>query len=153
MDPNSDRFFNYDFIVTILWIGFVIAISFIEAPLRFQAEGITTPIALQVGRLVFHALNYCEIAFAIWLTVCHFTNQGPRNTRLVLLLVLLILVIQTLLLFVFLDPRTSAIIAGQEVESASYHTIYIFLEVAKLLSLVLLARSQLRDFKNRLTNR
>lgn len=39
------------------WIGFVCAISFLEAWLQFQTPGVTLPIGLGIGKLVFGALN------------------------------------------------------------------------------------------------
>ena len=44
-------------ICTFLWIGFVCAISFMEAWLKFRAPGISVPLGLGIGRLVFNALN------------------------------------------------------------------------------------------------
>jgi len=52
-------------IATFLWIGFVGAISFMEAWLKFRAEGITMPLGLSIGRLVFDALNKVEWVLAI----------------------------------------------------------------------------------------
>jgi hypothetical protein len=45
---------------TFIWIGFVCAISFMEAWLKFTAPGITIPLGLGIGRVVFHALNKVE---------------------------------------------------------------------------------------------
>jgi uncharacterized PurR-regulated membrane protein YhhQ (DUF165 family) len=39
------------------WFGMVIAISFVETPLKFRAPGITVPLGLRIGRLVFKVLN------------------------------------------------------------------------------------------------
>ncbi|MFW6600376.1 hypothetical protein ACQBAU_12945 [Propionibacteriaceae bacterium Y2011] len=50
---------------TFLWLGMVLAISFIEAPLRFRAPGVTVPIGLGIGRIVFRALNVAELLFAV----------------------------------------------------------------------------------------
>ena len=36
-----------------LWIGFVSAISFMEAWLKFRAPGVTLTLGLGIGRLVF----------------------------------------------------------------------------------------------------
>ncbi|MDY0090288.1 MAG: hypothetical protein RBR78_07970, partial [Flavobacteriaceae bacterium] len=47
-----------------LWIGFVCAISFMEAWLKFRAPGVTIPLGLGIGRLVFNALNKVEWIFA-----------------------------------------------------------------------------------------
>ena len=48
-----------------LWLGMVLAISFLEAPLKFRAPGVTLPIGLGIGRLVFRALNTVEVVFAL----------------------------------------------------------------------------------------
>ena len=47
-----------------VWLGMVFAISFLEAPLKFRAPGITIPLGLGIGRLVFRALNICEVVLA-----------------------------------------------------------------------------------------
>lgn len=39
----------------------VLAISFLEAPLKFRAPGITVPLGLGIGRLVFQAFNAVEL--------------------------------------------------------------------------------------------
>ena len=148
---TRDRFSQYDFVITILWVGFILAISFMETPLRFQAESITKVIALQVGRLVFHALNGCEIAFALAILVCQLLNTPSKNSRRLFFLTVLVLVVQTVLLFAVLDGRTNAIIENREVQGAPYHMVYIGLEVVKLFSLILLACSQLKDFRLHLT--
>ena len=43
--------------VTFLWLGMVLAISFLEAPLKFRAPGVTVPIGLGIGRLVFRGAS------------------------------------------------------------------------------------------------
>ncbi len=51
-------------ITTFLWIGFVCAISFMEAWLKFQAPGVTLAVGLGIGQLVFALLNKVEWVFA-----------------------------------------------------------------------------------------
>ncbi len=148
----KDRWASYNFVISILWIGFVMAISFMEAPLRFRAESITVPMALQIGRLVFHALNGCEIVFAVGLVGCHLQLASSKKSNWLLWFVIGILVVQTVLLFAVLDARTNAIIAGESVGESHVHSMYIALEFVKLVSLALLAHSQIRDFKAALTS-
>ena len=50
---------------TFVWLGMVLAISFLEAPLKFRAPGVTIPIGLGIGRLVFRALNTAEVVLAV----------------------------------------------------------------------------------------
>ncbi|WP_328388425.1 hypothetical protein [Nocardia sp. NBC_00416] len=42
--------------VPMLWLGMVLAISFLEAPLKFRAPGVATELGLGIGRLVFRAV-------------------------------------------------------------------------------------------------
>jgi hypothetical protein len=43
--------------VVFVWLGMVLAISFLEAPLKFRAPNVTLQIGLGIGRLVFRALT------------------------------------------------------------------------------------------------
>lgn len=53
-----------------VWLGMVLAISFIETPLKFRAPGVTLQIGLGIGRLVFRVLNACELALAAVVVAC-----------------------------------------------------------------------------------
>ena len=48
-----------------VWLGMVLAISFLEAPLKFRAPNVTLQIGLGIGRLVSRALNTLRI-FLRW---------------------------------------------------------------------------------------
>lgn len=43
-----------------VWLGMVLAISFLEAPLKFRAPGVTLAVGVGIRRVVFRALNTCE---------------------------------------------------------------------------------------------
>ena len=51
-----------------VWLGMVLAISFLEAPRKVRAPGVTLQVGLGIGRLVFRALNVCELALAAVVT-------------------------------------------------------------------------------------
>lgn len=38
---------------TLIWLGMVLAISFLEAPLKFRAEDLDLRVGLAIGRIVF----------------------------------------------------------------------------------------------------
>ena len=42
--------------IAFTWFGLVLGISFLEAPLKFRAPGVTTQLGLGIGRVVFAAL-------------------------------------------------------------------------------------------------
>ena len=56
--------------LTFVWLGMVLSISFLETPLKFRAPGVTIPIGLGIGRLVFRALNAAESMLAVVLVAC-----------------------------------------------------------------------------------
>ncbi len=66
-----------------VWLGMVLAISFIETPLKFRAPGVTLQIGLGIGRLVFRALNACELALAavVVATLRHHAADDWRRGR------------------------------------------------------------------------
>ena len=138
---------NYSFIVTILWIGFVLALSFLEAPLKFQAPSVTTPIGLEIGHLVFHALNRIEWLFAFLIGISLVFGLAPNRLLLTAGAILIILIVQTVLLYGPLDARTLAIINGEPVPEAAYHLYYIGLEVVKISVLGFFAYVQIQAFQ------
>jgi hypothetical protein len=48
-----------------LWAGVLIGVSFLAAPAKFNAPGLSLPVAMQIGRQEFGALNCAEIALAV----------------------------------------------------------------------------------------
>ena len=66
--------------VTFVWLGMVTAISFLEAPLKFRAPGVTLPIGLGIGRLVFRALNIAELTLAAVLASAVLVRCRPRGS-------------------------------------------------------------------------
>src|SRR3954467_7605999 len=84
--------------VTFVWLGMVLAISFLEAPLKFRAPGVTIPLGLGIGRLVFRVLNLVEAVLAAAVVVAVAAGGaparivGPTAAAAVLLLAQLIVV-------------------------------------------------------------
>ncbi len=78
----------------LLWIGFVSAISFMEAWLKFRAPGITLPLGLGIGSLVFKALNLMEWLFALLIATRFILNRRrERRSRVTQYAVILILLL------------------------------------------------------------
>ena len=147
------RIAPYSFVVTILWIGFLLAISWMETPLRFQPEQISVLEALSIGRLVFHALNVVEIICCVMLLILSLVNlRQSRNLKMVFGCVIVCLVVQTILLFGVLDSRTEAMLRGEDVPASSWHGVYIGIDLLKLIGLIAMASLQIRAFRNDLVS-
>lgn len=122
-----------------LWVGFVCAISFMEAWLKFQAPGLTLPVGLGIGRIVFKALNQIEWVFAIAIVLNFVVRRIRRaNNKMIFLVIpLMILTVQTLELLPELDARALKAIQGGVLEPSYMHTVYIVLEAVKVISLLI----------------
>ena len=121
--------------IPFIWFGAVAAISFMEAPLKFQAPGITIPLGLGIGRLVFSALNKAEIVFAaVFLLSLLGTRSAGRMAAILFACVAGILLLETLWLLPVLDARAELVINGAEPFSRM-HLVYIACDAAKLILL------------------
>lgn len=139
METKDIQFYILALPSVFLWIGFVCAISFMEAWLKFRAPGITLPLGLGIGSLVFKALNKVEWVFVILmaLDLFLFHRSGIDLSRILFLIALLILIIQTLWLLPALDARIPLYQQGVEVPASPLHFYYVGTEVVKVVCLII----------------
>jgi hypothetical protein len=126
------------FATTFLWLGFVGAISFMEAWLKFRAPGITLPLGLGIGRLVFHALNIIEWVLIIVILINLYLRHGFSYQPYYLWLIIptLILILQTVWVLPTLDARAEMHIQGELVPPSKIHFVYVVFEILKVGSLM-----------------
>ncbi|MGW2830848.1 hypothetical protein [Streptomyces sp. NPDC001286] len=124
--------------VTFLWLGMVLAISFLEAPLKFRAPGVTIPIGLGIGRLVFRALNLVEAVLAVALAIAVAVGDRPVGIVGPLVAVVVLLAAQLVVVRPRLNRRSDRVLAGEDVPRSREHLYYVGLEVAKVGALVAL---------------
>lgn len=124
-------------ISTFLWIGFVCAISFLEAWLKFRAPGVTVPIGLGIGRLVFNALNRVEWVFLIAVIGNLMIARTPifSSAYLIFLVPVALLIAQSIWILPALDTRAALVIEGQTVPPSNLHFYYVGMEFAKVVCL------------------
>jgi hypothetical protein len=120
-----------------LWIGFVCAISFMEAWLKFQAPGVTLSIGLGIGKIIFRVLNKLEWVFVVGIVTSLIISKSsilaPRN--IFFFITVFLLVVQTLWLLPTLDYRADQIIQGIEVPASNLHFYYVGIEALKIICL------------------
>jgi hypothetical protein len=122
---------------TFVWLGMVIAISFLEAPLKFRAPDVTLRIGLGIGRLVFRALNIAEVVLAVIIVVSLVVHQ-PRTSALALLAVAIAaLAVQLIFIRRSLTRRSDAVLAGEDAPRSHAHHAYIALETVKVIALLI----------------
>jgi hypothetical protein len=116
----------------------VLAISFLEAPLKFRAEGLEVRVGLAIGRIVIRALNIAEVVWAIVIALC-LVIAGPSGPMLILAAVTAVLLaVQLLLVRPRLNRRSARVLAGEDAPRSHAHHAYIGLEALKIAALVAL---------------
>jgi len=118
--------------IVFTWFGMTAGVSLLATPVRFTAATITRPVALDVGRVVFAALNKAElVALVIALVIIRVAGTA-RAYWMPLFALALILIAQGAWLIPELSSRTDLVIAGIEPPPSIAHAAYSTLELAKL---------------------
>ncbi len=118
--------------ILFVWTGMLLGISFLEAPLKFQAPNVTLAIGVGIGRLIFSTLNKIEIFFSLILLFLFFFTYTIRSIFLLFGIVACVLSIQSFWLLPELDLRAKIIMSGNVPLEKSPHILYVAGEVIKL---------------------
>ncbi|MDO5981082.1 hypothetical protein [Flavivirga spongiicola] len=129
----KQKHININIATTYIWIGFVCAISFMEAWLKFLAPGIDTKLGLGIRQLVFAALNKVEIVCAIIISVMFLLKNYLPPTSFIIVVVILLL--QSIWFLPYLDERADHIINGLQVPESNIHVLFVILEISKIVGL------------------
>jgi len=124
------RFAPWFAVLSMLWVGLVLGISFVATPAKFAAPTLDLPTALDVGRHTFAVSHVVQLIVAALLAVCVIGSSSRVKTA--LFVAIGVLLVQHVIMLPILSARAGAIIGGATVEGSSVHLIYIVLEVAKL---------------------
>lgn len=126
--------------VAFCWLGMVLAISFIEAPLKFRAPGVTLQIGLGIGRRVFRALNSVEAAFAVVVIVAFALHRPSAAVITAFAVAIVALAVQLIAVRPKLTQRSDAVLAlapGEEPAGRSQvHYVYVAFELIKVIALL-----------------
>lgn len=121
--------------ISLIWLGMILGISFLEAPLKFMAPSVTLEIGLDIGRQVFGVFNKVECAMALAMAILVVIVRQKDRLVIALGLVWSSLALQTFWLLPMLDDRVELILQGQTPAPSSLHTIYVVLEILKAVAL------------------
>lgn len=134
--------------ISFIWIGFICAISFMEAWLKFQAPNITTALGLGIGQLVFSALNKVELFLGSSIIVLVLSQiKKSKNISIYFIIAFIILLLQTFWLLPALNERAIKIIQGNTLPKSPLHFVFVALEIIKVISLFLFGKNQLKQLE------
>ncbi|PKP10782.1 MAG: hypothetical protein CVU09_06120 [Bacteroidetes bacterium HGW-Bacteroidetes-4] len=131
----------YAILILLFWAGFVSAISFMEAWLKFRAPGVNLSVGLSIGSLIFTALNRVEWVLLLLFLICTLRLFSKKHPVFLFVSgsILLILLLQTFYWLPVLVERANQIMTGIEVGKSAVHFFYIAAEFIKVNFLLLLA--------------
>jgi hypothetical protein len=118
-----------------VWLGMVLAISFLEAPLKFRAPNVTLQIGLGIGRLVFRALNTVEVLLALVILMTAVACPPPARVTVAMAVTFAVLALQIVVVRPRLTRRSDQVLAGLDAPRSRGHYVYIGLEAIKVLAL------------------
>jgi len=132
--------------VAFVWLGMVLALSFLEAPLKFRAPGVTLRLGLGIGRLVFAALNRIEVLLAAAIAAGLVIGPRPPPVVASALAAGALLAVQLLAVRPALSRRTDRVIGAEDDADgpgSRAHLVYVALEIAKVVALLVLGSTAL----------
>ncbi len=127
----------------------VLAISFMEAWLKFRAPGITLALGLGIGRLVFNVLNKVEwvLAIIILLQLLFSKQHWAKTGYFAFYLPVSILLLQTFWLLPALDARAALHISGPAPLPSNHHIYFVAMELTKTICLFIFGISLLKGLR------
>jgi len=132
----------------IFWAGLIGGISFLEAPLKFRAPGITIPLGLGIGQLVFQALNKIEIVLLMIILACSLPAPLKNIRSILLFSVTILLMADTFWLLPLLDERAKLVLTGHVPTKSYHHILYIIIDTIKFGLLIVLGFLNLKSLSH-----
>ena len=138
--------YPFIFAVSFFWLGLVIAVSFLETPLKFQVPGMTLPIALELGKTMFGITTNIQLGLMILVFFNFFLNPSKLNKFIICIGVLLalILVLEKFWMLPILDARADVLATGKGLPPTPLHNYFIYAECIKAILLLSIGFLQLK---------
>lgn len=116
-----------------LMAGMFITVSFLETPLKFQVPGMTLPIALELGKLMFGISTNIQGVFLLLILIFMFISR--RNYRkmdfVIGGLLIFILILEKFWMLPVLDSRVDLLSSGKALPPTPLHDFFIYAETTK----------------------
>lgn len=114
------------------WFGMTAGVSILSTLARFAAPSMTRPVAIDVGRVTFAALNKAELVALLLLLIVIRVSGRAAQWWVVGGILALIVIAQSVWLLPELSSRAAMVTAGVEPPASYVHGAYSVLELLKL---------------------
>lgn len=116
-----------------LMTGIFITISFLETPMKFQVSGMTLPVALELGMMMFGISTKIQCVFLILIIAGMFISRKvyTKTDFIIITVLFALLLIEKFWMLPVLDNRAHLLSAGKPVSTSEMHNYFIYAESAK----------------------
>lgn len=120
-----------------LMTGIFITVSFLETPLKFQVSGMTLPVALKLGMMMFGVSTKIQCVFLILVVMGMLISRKKYTGTdfIIIAVVFTVLLLEKFWMLPVLDERAHLLSAGKPVSPSEMHNYFIYAESAKALFL------------------
>ncbi|SFV27633.1 hypothetical protein [Thermoflavifilum thermophilum] len=134
-------------LISFVWLGFFSAISFMEAPVKFQAPHLSLSIGVEVGRVVFQTSQMVQWMFFL-LLLLSLLRAGKLFSTLWIGWVglMLIMLAESCWLFPVLDRQAQQVIQGHVLPMTTIHWVFVGTELLKIPCLLFLGWKTMKIF-------
>ena len=132
----SRAFTEASSMISAIWVGLILGVSFFAAPIKFTANGVSLEQLLAVGQVTFQAFSWIELS-AFALLVCASLVNLTRGVVICICLLGLLLLIQQFGILPGLDTELNRTVAGETIEETNLHMLYVAIDCVKLVVLFL----------------
>jgi hypothetical protein len=128
-----------------VWVGFICAISFMEAWVKYTAPEISITEGLAITQVVFSALNKAEIAILLLILFSYLVSSEESLIKeWFLLFAIGLLSAQTIYLLPQLSHHADLYLNGGGLQPSPLHITYVALEAGKVILLILYGIKQIK---------
>lgn len=131
--------------VAAFWLGILMGVSFLATPVKFQADTLTLPVALEVGRVTFALFSKIEWGLYLLLLITAILSRSSFFRWGCLLVLLALQLTESLWLLPVLDARVGDVMAGRTIPDSSHHFLFIATELCKALLIFAISVSGFRS--------
>ncbi|WP_228458964.1 hypothetical protein [Chryseobacterium bernardetii] len=120
-----------------LMAGIFITVSFLETPMKFQVSGMTLPVALELGMLMFGISTKIQCVLLILIITGMIISRKAYTKMdfIIIVIVSAVLLVEKFWMLPVLDDRAHLLSAGKSVASSEMHNYFIYAESVKALFL------------------
>ena len=135
--------------VIFLWLGIFIAVSFLETPIKFQVPGMTLPVALELGKLMFGISTDIQLGLMVFIFFILIKERKLHNRFefITFGFISILLLLEKFWMLPVLDARADLLSAGKAAPPSELHYYFIYAESAKLILLVLFGGAEFQKIK------